>query len=173
MGNVPIPKLIFRHTGVLLEERFPQQPAHIQNRTAPSRFHVLKLAMKIQARAVRRCGELLQEILSAQGTRSDLEPPDGADRKLTRTEAASDAGLSEHQRKQALRISQSARRRVRGRSPKRASGDRHSTRRARHPTPSWRRRGTSCETATSSRRRAAAGRRWEMRRCSPCGPVPA
>jgi len=30
-------------------------------------------------------------------------------------------------------------------------------------------RGTSCETATSSRRRAAAGRRWKMRPCSPCG----
>ena len=55
--------------------------------------------MKIQARAIRRCGELLKEIPSATGAHLKQEGP----LPLSRTEAATEAGLSEHQRKQALR----------------------------------------------------------------------
>jgi len=62
------------------------------------------MAIRIQARAIRRCGELLLEIETARGSRSDLQPRDGAVPKLTRTEAASEAGLSERQRKTALRV---------------------------------------------------------------------
>jgi hypothetical protein len=56
-----------------------------------------KLADRIQTRAVRRCGELLKQIPSAQGERTDVEPREGDRPKLTRTEAA-DAGLSERQK---------------------------------------------------------------------------
>ena len=62
------------------------------------------MATRIQARAIRRCGELLLEIETARGSRSDLQPRDGAVPRLTRTEAASEAGLSERQRKTALRV---------------------------------------------------------------------
>jgi hypothetical protein len=60
---------------------------------------LLNFAMKIQARAIRRCGELLKEIPSATGAHLKQEGP----LPLSRTEAATEAGLSEHQRKQALR----------------------------------------------------------------------
>jgi hypothetical protein len=62
------------------------------------------MADRIQARAIRRCGELLGEIKAARGRRTDLEHRAGAHPTLTRGEAASAAGLSDHQRKQALRI---------------------------------------------------------------------
>jgi hypothetical protein len=60
-----------------------------------------KMAMRIQARAIRRCGELLKEI----------EPQQGGDRKsmgrdgpIGRIQVATEAGLSERQRKTALRV---------------------------------------------------------------------
>jgi hypothetical protein len=60
------------------------------------------MAVRIQARAQRRCGELLKQIPRAdESTRYGQEgtlPP------VTRTQAAADAGLSEHQRKTALRL---------------------------------------------------------------------
>jgi hypothetical protein len=70
---------------------------------------------RIQVRAIRRAGEILDEIEPSKGgrpsethtaagtslTRTDLEPQEGTLPRLTRTEAASEAGLSEHQRKQA------------------------------------------------------------------------
>ena len=62
-----------------------------------------KMATRIQARAIRRCGELLREIESGQGTRTD-KLHDGAVTKSTRTQAAETAGLSERQRKTALRV---------------------------------------------------------------------
>jgi hypothetical protein len=60
------------------------------------------MAIRIQARAERRCGELLKQIPRADestrfGQVGDLPP-------ITRSQAASDAGLSEHQRKTALRV---------------------------------------------------------------------
>jgi hypothetical protein len=63
-----------------------------------------KMADRIQARAIRRCGELLKQIDAQQGARTDVQPREGAHQKLTRTEAAIEAGLSEHQRKTALRV---------------------------------------------------------------------
>jgi hypothetical protein len=62
------------------------------------------MADRIQARAIRRCGELILEIKAARGRRTDLELREGAIPRLTRSEAARDAGLSEHQRKSALRV---------------------------------------------------------------------
>lgn len=60
-----------------------------------------KMAMRIRARAVRRCGELLKEIPSKPGKRTDLEPRGSASPRL---EAASAAGLSTDQTKDALRV---------------------------------------------------------------------
>jgi hypothetical protein len=54
------------------------------------------MAIRIQARAERRCGELLKQIEPARGHENGRVP--------TRSGAAKDAGLSEHQRKTALRI---------------------------------------------------------------------
>lgn len=62
-----------------------------------------KMADRIQARAIRRCGELLRQVESGQGTRTD-KPHDATDTKLTRTQAASQAGLSERQKVTALRV---------------------------------------------------------------------
>ncbi len=62
-----------------------------------------KMAIRIQARAIRRCGELLREIESGQGTRTD-KLHDGAVAKSTRTQAAETAGLSERQKVTALRV---------------------------------------------------------------------
>jgi len=56
------------------------------------------LALRIQLRAERRCGELLKQIEPANGARTDLG------RATTRGSIAEDAGLSEHQRKTALRV---------------------------------------------------------------------
>jgi len=74
------------------------------------------MAVRIQARAERRCGELLKQTPPASGTRTDLGsvPSRGSETTsagqvgalppVTRTQAATDAGLSERQRKTALRI---------------------------------------------------------------------
>ena len=51
-------------------------------------------AVRIQARAIRRCGELLRQVEAGQGTRTD-RLHDAADMKLTRTQVAAAAGLSE------------------------------------------------------------------------------
>jgi hypothetical protein len=55
---------------------------------------------KGQARAIRRCGELLKQVKPATGAHRKR---DGAD-PLSRKSAASSAGLSERQRKDALRV---------------------------------------------------------------------
>lgn len=62
---------------------------------------LVRLALKIQARATKRCGELLKEI----------EPQKGGDRRskgrrppVDRTSVARSAGLSSHQQKTALRV---------------------------------------------------------------------
>ena len=61
-----------------------------------------KFAQRIQARALRRCGELLKQIPAARGANQNIQ--DGAVQKVTRESAATDAGLSERQRKTALRV---------------------------------------------------------------------
>lgn len=63
-----------------------------------------KMADRIQARAIRRCGELLRLVQPASGARTDVQPQDGTDPRFTREQAASGAGLSERQRKTALRV---------------------------------------------------------------------
>jgi len=59
-----------------------------------------KLADRIQARAIQRCGELLKEFdarpINAKEGRSDL--------LISQEQAATDAGLSERQRKTAVRV---------------------------------------------------------------------
>ncbi len=57
-------------------------------------------ATRIKARAIRRCGELLQQIEPATGAHLKRE----VTLPLSRTQAATDAGLSEHQRKTALQV---------------------------------------------------------------------
>jgi hypothetical protein len=62
---------------------------------------LLDCAWRIKARAVRRCGELLQEIPAKAG-----RPPENWEgaHPISRASAAAAAGLSEHQRKTGLRI---------------------------------------------------------------------
>jgi hypothetical protein len=62
-----------------------------------------QLADRIQARAIRRCGELLREIAPAKNQHdANARARDGTG--LSRTQAAEDAGLSERQKKTALRV---------------------------------------------------------------------
>lgn len=60
-----------------------------------------KTAMRIRARAVRRCGELLKEIESNPGKRTDIEPRGS---EAPRSKAANEAGLSKDQAKDAIRV---------------------------------------------------------------------
>lgn len=62
-----------------------------------------KMAMRIRARAVRRMGEILQQIEPQQGGRPPQTrvPPDPS---FSRTEVATRSGLSERQRKTSLRV---------------------------------------------------------------------
>lgn len=60
-----------------------------------------KMAQRIRSRAIRRAGELLQQIEPASGARTDLKPSMGAH---TRSDAARDAGMSRHQQIQSTRI---------------------------------------------------------------------
>jgi hypothetical protein len=61
-----------------------------------------RMAMRIQARATRRCGELLTTF-QLPGARTD-QPPEGDHGRLTQRQAAKDAGMSEHQETQAVRL---------------------------------------------------------------------
>jgi hypothetical protein len=62
-----------------------------------------EMADRIQARAIRRAGELLLQIPAGQGAR-DGKRQEGTLPPLSRTTAAPEAGLSEHQRRTALRV---------------------------------------------------------------------
>jgi hypothetical protein len=59
-----------------------------------------KMAVRIRARAIRRAGELLAEIDSGQGKRTDKPCAPGG----TKSEAADSAGLSRRQKVTALRV---------------------------------------------------------------------
>jgi hypothetical protein len=60
-------------------------------------------ATESQARAIRRAGELYGQIQKGKpGPKTELE--DGTVPQLSRTEAAKNAGMSERQRKTALRV---------------------------------------------------------------------
>lgn len=76
---------------------------------------LVKMATKLQARAVQRCGELLAELpVDKRGPKGEFpagddtklseEFPTDRDTNLTRNQAASDAGLSERQKHTALRV---------------------------------------------------------------------
>jgi hypothetical protein len=60
-----------------------------------------KMADRIQARAVKRCGALLQEIKPSPGRQKESG---GTLPRFSRTQAARDAGMSDDQRKNALRV---------------------------------------------------------------------
>jgi len=63
-----------------------------------------QMADRIQARAIRRCGELLRQIEPASEMNLKQNRRDGTVPSVTRTQAATDAGLSERQRKTAIRV---------------------------------------------------------------------
>jgi hypothetical protein len=68
-----------------------------------------KQAVRIRARAIRRCGELLKTIENSKGGRPtqaarDAETTVASVPSFTRTQAARDAGLSERQQKTAVRV---------------------------------------------------------------------
>ncbi|MFZ1106824.1 MAG: hypothetical protein WAN43_00565 [Rhodomicrobium sp.] len=67
---------------------------------------LVRLAMRIQGRAIRKAGVLLQQISSQSGgDRRSFDYQQEGDRQLvSRTNAAREAGFSEHQQKQALRL---------------------------------------------------------------------
>lgn len=62
-----------------------------------------KMADRIQARAIRRAGELLKQIEPGRGAR-DGKRGEGAHTPLTRADAAREAGMSKHQQVQATRV---------------------------------------------------------------------
>lgn len=62
-----------------------------------------KTAKRIRARAVRRCGELLKEIEKAKGKHWKSKR-DGGGPSISRKQAAADAGLSERQAKDSIRV---------------------------------------------------------------------
>lgn len=60
-------------------------------------------ARRIRARAIRRAGELLKQVEPGKtGPKPELR--EGDHPQLTRTQAAAEAGMSEHQRKTSLRV---------------------------------------------------------------------
>lgn len=63
-----------------------------------------KMADRIQARAIRRCGELLRQVESDKGGYHGNYAHDATDTRITRTQAATQAGLSERQKVTALRV---------------------------------------------------------------------
>jgi len=62
-----------------------------------------RMCDRIQARAIRRCGDLLAAIEPARGANQNIS--DGNGTKVTRKDVATEAGLSERQRVTALRVS--------------------------------------------------------------------
>ena len=65
-------------------------------------LHLRKMADRIQARAIRRCGELLKQVEAGKNRFDDRR--DGADTPINRKEAAREAGMSERQKVTALRV---------------------------------------------------------------------
>lgn len=63
-----------------------------------------KLAVRIQARAVRRCGELLKQFDAKGRNQHTGEDVEGTHNTLSRREAAQQAGMSLHQQTQAVRV---------------------------------------------------------------------
>lgn len=66
---------------------------------------LLHHAMRIQAWAIRRAGELLEQIEPQSNANLKQNRTEVTHRSVSRTSAAREAGLSEHQQKQAMRLS--------------------------------------------------------------------
>jgi hypothetical protein len=64
---------------------------------------LMRMATRIRDRAIRRAGELLKQIAPGQGARDGKRGAD-AHTPLTRTEVATEAGMSKHQQVQAVRV---------------------------------------------------------------------
>jgi hypothetical protein len=62
---------------------------------------MMKMAVRIRDRAIRRAGELLKQIEPQPGKRTDVEPSGGAP---TRLQVAKDAGMSRDQMHTAIRV---------------------------------------------------------------------
>jgi hypothetical protein len=62
---------------------------------------MMKMAVRVRDRAIRRAGELLKQVEPQPGKRTDVEPSGGAP---TRLKAARDAGMSRDQMHTALRV---------------------------------------------------------------------
>ena len=66
---------------------------------------LFKMAVKIQARAIKRCGELLREFKPGKGGRPKKNGKPGGELPLvSRAQAARDAGMSRDQKRTALRV---------------------------------------------------------------------
>lgn len=65
---------------------------------------MMKMAVRIRDRAIRRAGELLKQIEPQQGARNDLATSGSRPPEVNRQQAAADAGMSPHQAKQAVRV---------------------------------------------------------------------
>ena len=65
---------------------------------------IITVADRIQARAIRRCGELLKQVAPDKGGYHGNYAYDAADMSITRTQVAKDAGMSERQKVTALRV---------------------------------------------------------------------
>lgn len=61
-----------------------------------------KMADRIQANAIRRCGELLRQFAKAHGANQNIS--EGDHTNVTRTSMAEAAGMSKHQQVQAVRV---------------------------------------------------------------------
>jgi hypothetical protein len=64
---------------------------------------LMKMAIRIRDRAVRRAGELLKQIPPARGANQNITDADDS-KVLTRTDAAREAGMSERQQVTAIRV---------------------------------------------------------------------
>jgi hypothetical protein len=63
-----------------------------------------RMADRIQARAIRRCGQLMRELPENKGGRPSKAKPGPAPTQVSKSKAAKDAGLSIRQKKTALRV---------------------------------------------------------------------
>ncbi|WP_322046025.1 hypothetical protein [Paraburkholderia sp. J67] len=63
-----------------------------------------RMAMRIQARATRRCGELLHQFPPAAGRPPKVEINKAARTNISREQVAADVGMSKHHRVTALRV---------------------------------------------------------------------
>lgn len=65
---------------------------------------MMRQATRIRDRAIRRCGELLKQIEPSKGGRPPAETRVDAHPSFSRQDAATSAGMSPHQAKQAIRV---------------------------------------------------------------------